>query len=150
MSSLLLSNFHIAAVYLRNNIECDENAQVVSILAEAFQHKISNNEMCEKICSLNVPWGEALKYETGNEALSAEEEYKCGFIYGSMLYLHKLLSEKQYEKAYQIVDILHVFPDVRLNERKSSKAFWKDRVLRYKKKYHDDFFEKIKPNLIIH
>lgn len=51
MSSLLLSNFHIAAVYLKSDIENAENLQVVSILAEAFRHKISNNEMCEKICS---------------------------------------------------------------------------------------------------
>lgn len=147
MADPLLGNFTKAAVYLRSNIENPENLQVVAILTEAFRHNISNNEMCDKLKALNVPYVYALEYDTG-EALSEEDEVKCGFILKSLLYLQELLTEKQFEKAYDIVDILHVFPDVRLNEKKSSKAFWKCFVCPFEKKYHDRFFEELKSNNI--
>lgn len=145
MSAPLLGNFIKAAVYLRSDIENPENLQVVSVLIKAFRHNISNNEMCDKLKALNVPYGYALEYDTG-EALSEEDEVKCGFILKSLLYLQELLTEKQFEKAYDIVDILHVFPDVRLNDKSSSKAFRKLFIRRYEKKYHDKFFDEMKKN----
>lgn len=100
--------------------------------------------MCERLSTFKMPWSDRLKYESTDEMVTDEEKIKCSFVYEALLYLSKLLSVKEYEKAYQIADILHVFPDVQLSSRKSVKAFWKIYVLPYEKRHHDLFFEKLK------
>lgn len=143
MSNPLLENFGRAAAYLRYDITNSVNLQIADIFSEAFAHDITNNEMCEKIKDLKVSWGECLVYDINNEAFGDEDEKKCRFLYRSLNYLRELLSEKQFDKAYDFADVLHVFPDVCLSDKKSCKAFRKLYVLPYEKRYHDRIFEKI-------
>lgn len=150
MANSLLINFARTAVYLRNDITNSVNIQIADIFIEAFDHDITNNEMCEKIKDLKVTWAEGLIYDSSNEAFGDEDEKKCRFLYHALDHLRELLLAKQFDRAYDFADVLHVFPDVRIGDKKSCKAFWKIYVRTYEKRYHDNFFEKIKEVLTAH
>ena len=66
-----------------------------------------------------------LKRDIDNCSESCNEYYKH-FIVETLLFFKDLLFSKQYKVAYQMADILHVLPDVILdNEKNPKKIFGK-------------------------
>jgi len=80
LANSLLINFARTAVYLRNDITNSVNIQIADIFIEAFDHNITNNEMCEKIKDLKIPWAEGLIYDSSNEAFGDEDEKSADFF----------------------------------------------------------------------
>jgi len=139
---LLLKNFIAIAVYLRNDITNPVNTDIVSAVIKAFEGNISNDEMCSKICEAEPLMAERLEYGQAEYALSEESRIKYDFICESLKYLYEQLNLRNYDRAYNLADLLHVFPDVMLNDKNSKKLYWKIYVLGYKKRCNDSFFDK--------
>ncbi len=131
-------------VYIRKDIKNKANIDIISILLEVFGNNLTNNHMCDNIALINVSWYRQLKHEdkncTGNNI-----EYYNKFIVDTLLFLMDLLSSQQYEMAYQVVDILHILPNVILKRgKKSKKDFWKTFIRPFEKNNNITFFKKMK------
>ena len=140
--NLLLKNFIVIAVYLRHNITNPVNADIAAAVIKAFEGYISNDEMCGNICEAAPLMAEWLKYGQTDNTLSEKSQIKYDFICDSMKYLYEQLNLRNYDRAYNLADILHVFPDVNLNDKKSKKSYWKNYILAYKRLCNDGFFDK--------
>ena len=148
LTKVLLNNLTIIMVYMRNDISNKENIIITSILLDAFCDNINNDQMCDNIALTNVPWNSQLKRDIDNCSESCNEYYKH-FIVETLLFFKDLLFSKQYKVAYQMADILHVLPDVILdNEKKSKKDFWKTFIIPFEKNNDISFFKGMKNEFI--
>ena len=56
-----------------------------------------------------------------------------------------LIDNKEYEKIYDVIDILHVVPNVvSVNKKTSKKDFYKIYIKKFSKKWNDKFFLRMK------
>ena len=144
VSNIFLCNFSIIMVHIRKDIKNKVNIDIISILLEVFGNNLNNNNMCADIASINVSWYRQLKHEDEN-SITYNVEYYNQFIADTLLFLMYLLSSQQYEMAYQIVDILHILPDVILKKgKKSKKDFWKTFIIPFEENNNISFFKKMK------
>ena len=136
-------NIVIILVYLRSDIRNSYNTKIIDYMLSWISNEITIKELIVLVKQLGVEWWDNLKPENH---LFIKEDFRNKFIDDTLKYLRVLLQQAQFEKAYYVTDILHVFPDVNLSNAKSTKAFWKCYILPFKKEFRDDFFDEFRLN----
>lgn len=134
-------NIVIILVYLRRDIRKPYNTKIIDYMLSWISNEITAKELIELVKQLGVEWWDNLKPENH---LFIKNDFRNKFIDYTLKYLRDLIQQSQYDKAYCVTDILHVFPDVILNNAKSTKAFWKHYILPFKKNFKDDFFDEFR------
>lgn len=134
-------NIVIILVYLRNDIRETYNIKIIDYMLSYISNEITANELITSVKQLGVKWYDNLKAENRRFVTN---DFKNEFIAYTLKYLRVLIQQAQYDKAYYITDILHVFPDVNLSDAKSANAFWKHYILPFQKNFKDDFFDEFR------
>lgn len=142
MNESLLVNLRRIMVFLRSDIRNKENDKVLNILIKAYEGIIYNNEMCDMIIKIMPDWKEQLMYGEGKNQLIQEEIIK--YVKTAMQIMKDSLSTGEYDMAYDIADLLHVLPDVIMQDDKSMKKYWKVFVKKFDRKWKCNAFTKYK------
>ena len=143
MNKSILINLQRIMVFLRFDIKNKRNNDILCILIQAFDGLISNKEMCDAIVKIMPDWKTQLKYEESENQFVQEKVIE--FVKKAMQILGDSLSTHEFDIAYDIADILHVLPDIVIqNEKKSLKKYWKVYIEGFNKKWQCDALAKFK------
>ncbi|MCC8043377.1 MAG: hypothetical protein LIO69_07730 [Oscillospiraceae bacterium] len=134
-------NIVIISVYLRSDIKKSYNIDIIDYMLSWVSGDITAEEMILLVKKLNVEWWDNLKT---NSPSFINDDIRNKFIRCSLNYLRLLIQQAQYEKAYCVIDVLHVFPDINISSLKSKKSFWEYYILPFKRKFNDDFFDEFR------
>lgn len=139
MDKNMLVNFRIVMVFMRSDIRNVENRCIVKILSQAFAGEINNQEMCGALVRSMPGWKTQLRYGEAGEYMFRENITR--FVRTALSVMEGHLTANAYEAAYDVADLLHVLPDVVLQENKKQlKRYWKVYVRTYEKKWKCDVF----------
>lgn len=119
-----LENMHRILVYVRSDIYNNENTELVKILGLCINDNMSNEEMVKIIIDMYPVLMQQLILQNDEICrLSAEAK---DYVLCVLQIISNALEEKDYELAYDMVDVLHVFPHVVIsNEKRQIKSYWK-------------------------
>lgn len=135
----MLINFQIVMVFMRSDIKNEENKYILEILIQAFDGKLNNQEMCEALAIRRPDWKTQLKYEENTDHLISEK--MTGFVRMALGMMEAYLVTNAFDAAYDIADLLHVLPDVVIQENeKQLKRYWKVYVRPFEKKWKCNVF----------
>lgn len=62
--------------------------------------------------------------------------------------LEKLLAEKQYEKAYDLSDVIHALPEIYCSKEKDMASYWNDFICPYSLKWNDNYFSEYREMIL--
>ena len=143
MNESMLTNFYIIMVYIRFDIKNKENKDIIYLLNQAVDGLINNKEMCEAIIRIMPDWKEQLKDE-GSEYHFIHEKI-IEFVKVAMYIMEDRLTMNEYDIAYDIADMLHVLPEIIIqNKKRRLKRYWQVYVENFHKKWNCDDFTKFK------
>lgn len=147
MSDVFLLNLERIFIYIRSDLKRSENRQIILLVINVIDKlQCSNEELCLCINSYIKLYNEQTTLcGIDDESISKRLIFKQ-FLIDSLLYLLALIDNNEYEKAYDVIDILHAIPNViNINHKKSKKDFYMSYIKKFNHKWKDKFFIKMKP-----
>lgn len=109
---------------IRQDIQNEKNTEYVKILATAFCKGLSNVKMVNGLLNMEPELKRHL-LPRNSEIYDVKKE-DIAFIENTLYRVQAKLQEKDYKTAYDIVDMLHVFPQVILSgDKKKREEYWK-------------------------
>ena len=143
MNKSILINFHRIMVFLRSDIKNKRNNDILYILIQTFDGLINNKEMCDAIVKIMPDWKTQLIREESENIFIQEKVIE--FVKKAMEIARDNLSTNEFDIAYDIADILHVLPDIVIqNEKKGLKKYWTVYIERFNKKWQCDVLARFK------
>ena len=116
MNESMLINFYRIMIKLRFDIKRKENKDILCILIRAFEDLMNNKEMCNAIVKIVPDWEAQLKYEEAEYYLIQKERIE--FIKTAIHIMIDNLNTNKFDIVYDIADMLHVFPDIVIQQKK--------------------------------
>lgn len=138
-----LYDFYYLITVIRNEIADKNNIYILKKVIDLYKssaEKIDDNRLRKLMVSLNIcddKWS-VLCYENrySQEAGLLKDEEKIGFLITNMNTLKELLMQEKYEQAFDLADVLHMYPEIVANNLKRfPKSYWKLIYNPYKKKW---------------
>lgn len=123
MDTSIWINFERIMVFIRADISKFENIKIITILEEFFEGKLNQQEMLRQIVNIMPQWKNQLLLES--KGFCKENEVENSFVLQSLRYVKNSFSKEQLEVAYDLVDMLHAFPGVVLNDEAEGKEAFK-------------------------
>lgn len=147
MNESMLINFYRIMIKLRFDIKRKENKDILCILIGAFEGLMNNKEMCNAIVKIVPDWEAQLKYEEAEYYLIQKERIE--FIKAAIHIMRDNLNTNKFDIAYDIADMIHVFPDIVVQQKKKHwrrcwRKYWKVYVEPFHKKWNCDTFVEYK------
>ncbi len=147
MNESMLINFYRIMIKLRFDIKRKENKDILCILIRAFEGLMNNKEMCNATVKIVPDWEAQLKYEEAEYYLIQKERIE--FIKTAIHIMIDNLNTNKFDIVYDIADMLHVFPDIVIQQKKKHwrrcwRKYWKVYVEPFHKKWNCDTFVKYK------
>ena len=141
MNESMLINFYRIMIKLRFDIKRKENKDILCILIRAFEGLMNNKEMCNAIVKIVPDWEAQLKYEEAEYYLIQKERIE--FIKTAIHVMIDNLNTNKFDIVYDIADMLHVFPDIVIQQKKKHRRrcwrkYWKVYVEPFHKKWNCD------------
>lgn len=129
-------NIERIMVFLRFNIKDKTNIDILSIIKSFTNAEITEEKFYTEIIDIRTKWkNQLIKSEINNKMIQDAEE--CLFLIKFISYAIQSIEENNFCKAYDIIDMLHAFPEVVLNgEDDSKKNFEKVYLLAIIKKWN--------------
>ena len=145
MSDLFLLNLERIFIYIRSDLKRSENRQIIILVLNVIENlQCSNEELCLCMNSYMELYNTTMTSDVHNEELSERFVFRQ-FLKETLYYLLILIDNKEYEKIYDVIDILHVVPNVvSVNKKTSKKDFYKIYIKKFSKKWNDKFFLRMK------
>lgn len=115
---------HRILVYIRSDIYNNENIELVRNLSLCIDENMTNDEMVKQIINISP----ALKHQLilRNDEIFRLNAEANDYVLNSLQIILNELQEKDYDLAYDMVDVLHVFPHVVIaNDKRQIKSYWK-------------------------
>lgn len=124
MDSNFLLNVQRIMVFMRFNISSPQNTELVDILTNCMNSNCDNCLLVDLISNRQGELREQLLLEEG-EGYGTNNNIKS-FLLQMLEFISEGVDTQNYDMAYDIVDMLHVLPDVIIaNDRKQLKQYWK-------------------------
>lgn len=117
-------NVYRVLVFIRNDIYNNNNSGLIKMLIDCIGDESLNSEMATVLINNSLMERNQLILQDG-EAYKVKKEAK-EFVLRVLCMIHKELDEKKYDCAYDMVDMLHVFPQVIIaNDKRQIRQYWK-------------------------
>lgn len=132
-------------VFIRFDIKDKKNSHVIDIVTKVIDNDMTNDEMCKMIVCLMPKWkGQLILKECDMQEIMLNRQLK-EFIIRALEFMKEHLLYQNYETAYDIADMLHVLPEIVVdNKKKELKLYWKDYVKPFQKKWKCKVFNEWK------
>lgn len=146
MSDLFLLNLEKIFIYIRYDLERIENRNIILCVINIInEFECDNNELCKQIKSLSLELGKCIILSNKIDIKIANRMVYGQFLIDTLNFFLRLLNDNEYEKSYDVIDILHAVPNVIIvNEKKSKRLFYKTYIKRFSKKWKEHYFDKVK------
>lgn len=113
-------NIERIMVFLRFNIKDKTNIDILTIIKSFANAEITEEKFYTAIFDIREKWkNQLINSETNNKMIHDAEE--CLFLIKFISYAIQSIEESNFFKAYDIIDMLHAFPEVVLNGEDDSK-----------------------------
>ena len=143
MNKSVLINLHRIMVFIRFDIKNKRNNDILCILIQSFDGLIDNKDMCDAIVRIMPDWKVQLIREELEDLFIHEKIIE--FVKKAMEIARDNLNTNEFDIAYDIADILHVLPDIVIqNDKKGLKKYWKVYIERFNKKWKCDALARFK------
>lgn len=152
MDHNMLINFHKVIVIIRYNIHNPENITLINDLKFILKNNYSNEEMINIINKRNLLVNENIQFKKG-EVFHIEKDYLNNeeseiakeFLIYAFNKIEYFINQNMFEMAYDIVDVIHVFPELFIDYNKIKlKKYWKIYIKPFQKKWKDKMFNEVK------
>lgn len=132
-------------VFIRFDIKDKNNSHVIDIVIKVIDNDMTNDEMCKMIVCLMPKWkGQLILKECDMQEIMLNRQLK-EFIIRALEFMKEHLLYQNYGTAYDIADMLHVLPEIVVdNKKKELKLYWKDYVKPFQKKWKCKVFNEWK------
>ncbi|MCM1334875.1 MAG: hypothetical protein NC084_11220, partial [Bacteroides sp.] len=75
-----------------------------------------------------------------NRSFTADR-FPASLISITLSQVQALIISDEFERAYDLVDVIHALPEISITQNRDMDAYWKDFVVPYHVKWNSDFFE---------
>ena len=146
MSDLFLLNLEKIFIYVRYDLERIENKNIILCVINVInEFECNNDELYKQIKKLSLELSKCIILSHENEIKIVNRMVYGQFLIDSLDFFLKLLNDNEYEKAYDVIDILHAVPNVIIiNEKKSKRLFYKTYIKKFSRKWKEHYFDKMK------
>lgn len=156
MEKEILENIHRLLVKIRYNIYDETNIVLLDIIGETLNNNYSNKEMINLLRQRLNNWSYLLKLQETfnsdnvNSELSDNELDLFRKVLNYSISKAKFyLVEQKYDIAYDIIDAIHIFPEIIVRSNKRTlKKFWKLYIEPVYLKWNKAIFDEIKNYLL--
>lgn len=146
MSNNLLFNIQRILVFVRFDIKNPVNIQFIDAIIACLNTNIENEGLVNLIVNIEKKLKEQLVLERDIEIEYQDNSIK--FMLQILEIIRGALKEKNYIMAYDMVDMLHIFPEIIItNQKKGIRSYWKRCVNPILKKWKVSEISDIKRNL---
>lgn len=152
MEKEILVNIHRLLIKMRYNIYDETNIVLLDIIEETLNNNYSNQEMIKLLRQRLNDWPDLIKLQEtiiSNKLKSELSDNEIDLFLNVMNYsISKAkfyLVEQKYDIAYDIIDAIHVFPEIVVKSNKRTlKKFWKLYIEPVNLKWNMTLFDEIK------
>lgn len=132
-------------IWMRFDIENQNNEQITDIIIQSITQNLTNLELYKAISNLMPEWKTRLiSNRPDQKDLRCSSEITL-FIIKALKFLKISLQTQHYQISYDITDILQGLYGVLLaNSKKSLKQYWKIYIKPFQKKHHTTIFQEFK------
>lgn len=132
-------------VFIRSDINSEKNIELVNILIICMENRMNNFELI-KLLNGKLDLKQQLIQDAGLECV--DDKNISDFILTVLKYTNDALKSQNYNMAYDLVDMLHVLPDVIITgEKKQLKKYWNIYVKPFIKKWKNNEIARVCLNI---
>ena len=143
MNEIKWNNLKRIYVFLRYDIENENNDNVINIIINALSNDLNNEEMCRKLFEIMPKWKNQLKMYDKQDKLISCKELEL-YMIEALKFTKQALYENKFVMAYDLMDILQGLPYANEICKKSNlKRYWKIYIKPFQKKWNIEVFKSL-------
>lgn len=117
-------NMHRILVLIRSKIRDEKNVELLETLSISIKNELKNTEMVNLILEIAPEFQKQLLLQDDADFKLTEEAKE--YVLQMLCIAQNDLKENKFDDAYEIVDVLHVFPHVIIaNNKEQTEEYWR-------------------------